>query len=195
MRPKFCLQGDVECKVEGEEVVVRMLEWVVLEVEQFQKKLWKVRKTGIDVVVGVWVGSRREDYLVPVDQGFEGLGFGETLKSLRQMAGFNMDRKTATEMTQAFLSFGYSNKKEMESVIKLHESQRVGSLWQEWSSNGLEAKISSVEFWVHLKPVKENIISSCILLSCLVTKWRLILLRPTWTIACQAPSFRAFSRQ
>lgn len=101
---------------------------MVLEVEQFQKKLWKVRKTGIDVVVGVWVGSRREDYLVPVDQGVEGLGFGGTLKSLRQMAGFNMDRKTATEMTQAFLSFGYSNKKEMESVIKLHESQRVGSL-------------------------------------------------------------------
>ena len=43
-----------------------------MEVEQFQKKLWKVRKTGIDVVVGVWVGSRREDYLVPVDQGVEG---------------------------------------------------------------------------------------------------------------------------
>lgn len=39
-----------------------------------------------------------------------------------------MERKTVTEMTQAFLSFGSSNKKEMERVIKLHESQRVGSL-------------------------------------------------------------------
>ena len=69
------------------------------------KKLWKVRKMGTDVAVGIWVGSGREDYLVPADQGTEGLGFDGTLKSSRQMAGFNMERKTVTEMTQAFLSF------------------------------------------------------------------------------------------
>ena len=54
-----------------------------------------------------------------VHQGTEGLGFDETLKSFRLMAGFNMERKTVTEMTQAFLSFVYSNKKGTESVIKL----------------------------------------------------------------------------
>lgn len=43
----------------------------------------------------------------------EGLDFDRTLKFFRQMARFNV-KKTVAKVTQAFISFVYSNKKGAE---------------------------------------------------------------------------------
>lgn len=61
----------------------------------------------------------------PVGQATEGLGFdGHWGPSVRWQDFTWRGRRGRT--TKAFISFDYSNKTAAESVIKFHESQRVG---------------------------------------------------------------------
>lgn len=109
-----------------------------------------------NLVVDIWVGIER-GYLEPVGQGTEGLGFGGTLMSSGKWRDFfHMERDTEPD-GKGFISFDYSNRKGTENVIKLHESERVNVIWQDVSGDSLEAKIQSLEFWIHRKAVEEKI--------------------------------------